>query len=251
MSQLKYQWQVFLLALGFLTRIPVPADPAFSQKKLDGAALYFPAVGLVVGAIVALVVLAGDYLFGDLTVAVLLSIALGLLVTGAFHEDGLADSLDGFGGGWRSADVLRIMKDSRIGTYGAVGLLSVLSLKAASLMALGDVGRIAATLVFAHVASRWLAISYLLDMNYVSGEGKSKPLATRIDMRSFLLAGVPLLILLPLLPLNSLVIVAVVLLVFRFGFAAYLRKRIGGYSGDALGAAQQIGEVLIYLACLV
>ncbi|NKI18416.1 adenosylcobinamide-GDP ribazoletransferase [Spongiibacter sp. KMU-166] len=251
MSVLKYQWQVFLLALGFLTRIPVPNDPEFSQKKLDGAALYFPAVGLVVGAIAAATYLIGEYLFNDRSVAVLLSMAAGLLLTGAFHEDGLADSLDGFGGGWRRDDVLRIMKDSRIGSYGAAGLFAVLALKAAALMALDTSAQVAAAMIFAHVASRWLAISYLLDLAYVSGEGKSKPLATRIDLRQYLLAGMPVLILLPLLPLQTIVVAALALVVFRLGFAAYLRKRIGGYTGDALGAAQQMGEVLFYLVCLI
>ncbi|MGB1458232.1 adenosylcobinamide-GDP ribazoletransferase, partial [Spongiibacter marinus] len=112
-ASLRREWQIFLLALGFLSRIPVPRDPDFSPEKLDGAARYFPLVGLLIGGVTAIALLVFFALFNNPLLAVLLSMAVGLLLTGAFHEDGLADSADGFGGGWRRDDVLRIMKDSR------------------------------------------------------------------------------------------------------------------------------------------
>ena len=117
-ASLRREWQIFLLALGFLSRIPVPQDPDFSPEKLDGTARYFPLVGLLIGGVTAIALLVFFALFNNPLLAVLLSMAVGLLLTGAFHEDGLADSADGFGGGWRRDDVLRIMKDSRIGSYG-------------------------------------------------------------------------------------------------------------------------------------
>lgn len=250
-QQLQREWQVFLLAMGFLTRIPVPADPDFSEVKLNGASRYFPLVGLVVAGVSALVFVVATNLFTNVLIAVLLSMLVSVLLTGAFHEDGLADSCDGFGGAWRSEDVLRIMKDSRIGTYGAVALVLVLGLKAASLAAMPSTPAIISALLWAHVLSRWLSTSYLVDLQYVRGEGKSKPLATSMKMKDWLLSGLPVLALFLWAELPPFVPLLATLLVFRFFYASYLRRRIGGYTGDALGAAQQIAEIMVYLAFLL
>ncbi|MBU0539979.1 MAG: adenosylcobinamide-GDP ribazoletransferase [Gammaproteobacteria bacterium] len=244
------EWQVFLLAVGFLTRIPIPADPDFSDEKLNGASRYFPLVGLLVAGVATLVFVAAVATFNNIVLAVLLSMVASILLTGAFHEDGFADSCDGFGGGWRAEDVLRIMKDSRIGTYGTVALVLVLGLKAATLSAMPSTGVVVSALLWAHIMSRWLATSYLLDLHYVRGEGKSKPLATTMPLSHWLWSGLPILPLLIFTGLPALFPLIVVLLIFRFAFAAYLRRRIGGYTGDALGAAQQVTEIIIYLAFL-
>lgn len=249
-QKMQREWQVFLLAVGFLTRIPIPADPDFSDGKLNGASRYFPLVGLLVAGVAALVFVAVFAIFNNIVLAVLLSMVTSILLTGAFHEDGFADSCDGFGGGWRAEDVLRIMKDSRIGTYGTVALVLVLGLKAATLSAMPSTGVVVSALLWAHIMSRWLATSYLLDLHYVRGEGKSKPLATTMPLSHWLWSGLPILPLLIFTGLPALFPLIVVLLIFRFAFAAYLRRRIGGYTGDALGAAQQVTEIIIYLAFL-
>ena len=249
-QRLRREWQIFLLALGFLSRLPVPPDPDFSQDKLDGAARYFPAVGLLLGAITALSLIVFDSLFNNLPLAVLLSMATGLLLSGAFHEDGLADSADGFGGGWQREDVLRIMKDSRIGSYGTVALVMVLAIKAVALSSFPGAGSAALALLLAQPLSRWLAVSYLVDLHYVSGEGKSKPLATALPQRHWWLAGLPVLLPGLLISVDHWLLVILCLLAFRYAFAGYLRRRLGGYSGDALGAAQQLSELLIYLTLL-
>lgn len=249
-QKIQREWQVFLLAVGFLTRIPIPADPDFSDEKLNGASRYFPLVGLLVAGVATLVFVAAVATFNNIVLAVLLSMVASILLTGAFHEDGFADSCDGFGGGWRAEDVLRIMKDSRIGTYGTVALVLVLGLKAATLSAMPSTGVVVSALLWAHIMSRWLATSYLLDLHYVRGEGKSKPLATTMPLSHWLWSGLPILPLLIFTGLPALFPLIVVLLIFRFAFAAYLRRRIGGYTGDALGAAQQVTEIIIYLAFL-
>lgn len=251
MTHWRREGQILLLAVGFLTRLPVPPDPDFDDDKLSEASRYFPLVGLLVGALAVLVLLISHSLFSSLPLAVLLSMLASLLVTGAFHEDGLADSADGFGGGYRREDVLRIMKDSRIGTYGAVALFGVLALKAASLSAMASPWVVASALLWGHGVSRWLAISLLLDLPYVRGEGKSKPLAREISRRYFWLAGAPLLGLLLLGHWPALLILALVLLVLRYAVGVWLRRRLGGYSGDVLGAVQQVTEVLIYLCFLL
>jgi adenosylcobinamide-GDP ribazoletransferase len=250
-QQLQYQWQVFLLAVGFLTRMPVPADPDFSDAKLNAASRYFPLVGLLLALLSALVFVLAAIVFEDVLIAVLLSMVASILLTGAFHEDGLADSCDGFGGGMQSQDVLRIMKDSRIGTYGSVALISVLALKATSLATMPSALMVVSALFWAHVVSRWLATSFLIDLDYVSGEGKSKPLATTMTLRDWLLSGLAILPVMLFCSWPAFFTLLFALLVFRFGFARYLRRRIGGYTGDALGAAQQIAEVIIYLVFLI
>lgn len=250
-QKVQYEWQVFLLAVGFLTRIRVPADPDFSEDKLNGASRYFPLVGILVAGVSALVFVAAAALFGNQLIAVLLAMVASILVTGAFHEDGFADSCDGFGGGWTAEDVLRIMKDSRIGTYGGVGLILVLSLKAAALFAMATPAILISALFWAHVVSRWLSVSYLLDLHYVRGEGKSKPLATTMPLSHWLWSGLPILALLVFADSPALIPLCLSLLVFRFAFAAYLRRRIGGYTGDALGAAQQVAEIMVYLVFLL
>lgn len=250
-QQCRYEWQVFLLAVGFLTRLPIPADPDFSETKLNSASRYFPLVGLLVGVLAATFYGVALALFANVLIAVLLSMIASILITGSFHEDGFADSCDGFGGGWRSEDVLRIMKDSRIGTYGTVGLALILALKAASLTAMPSTFGVVAALLWGHVFSRWISTSYLLDLNYVRGEGKSKPLATMMPLKHWLYSGLPLLPLLMLVDLYSLMVLVVIALAFRWAFAVYLRRRIGGYTGDALGAAQQVIEIIVYLAFLL
>jgi len=247
----RYEWQVLLLAVGFLTRLPVPADPSFSDDKLNGASRYFPLVGLLVGALAAGVYGAALAVFANSLIAILLSMVASILITGSFHEDGFADSCDGFGGGFRSEDVLRIMKDSRIGTYGTVGLISILALKAASLHAMPTNSVVIAGLLWGHVFSRWVSTSYLLDLNYVRGEGKSKPLATTMPFKHWLYSGAPLLPLLLVIDVYSLMGLMVMAALFRIAFAWYLRRRIGGYTGDALGAAQQVVEILVYFAILL
>lgn len=250
-QKVQYEWQVFLLAVGFLSRIPVPADPDFSEDKLNGASRYFPLVGILVAGVSALVFVGAAALFGNQLIAVLLAMVASILLTGGFHEDGFADSCDGFGGGWTPEDVLRIMKDSRIGTYGGVGLILVLSLKAAALFAMATPAILISALFWAHVVSRWLSVSYLLDLHYVRGEGKSKPLATTMPLSHWLWSGLPILALFVFTDSPPLIPLCLALLVFRFAFAAYLRRRIGGYTGDALGAAQQVAEIIVYLAFLL
>ena len=124
LAELRY----FFTALGYFTRVPVPRWVGFEREYLNAAARYFPLVGAMVGGVAALVYLAALRVF-PAGVAVLLSMAATLVMTGAFHEDGLADCVDAFGGAYTREDALRIMHDSRIGAFGAITLVIALALK--------------------------------------------------------------------------------------------------------------------------
>src|SRR5690606_8920596 len=132
---MRYQLELFFAALGFFTRIPVPAWVPWSPERLNHAARYFPLVGWVVGGVGAGAFLAFALVL-PASLAVILSMAVTIRLTGAFHEDGWADTCDGLGGGWDKAQVLTIMKDSRIGSYGTVGVVLMLLAKAAALVEL-------------------------------------------------------------------------------------------------------------------
>ncbi|WP_168792887.1 adenosylcobinamide-GDP ribazoletransferase [Paraburkholderia aromaticivorans] len=250
LAELRY----FFTALGYFTRVPVPRWVGYEPHYLNAAARYFPLVGVLVGGLSALVYLAALRVF-PAGVAVLLSMAASLLVTGAFHEDGLADCIDAFGGAYTREDVLRIMHDSRIGAFGAIALVIALALKWQTLAALPPM-RAASLMIAAHAASRTCAISYLATLDYVRAEGKAKPVAQRLSAGAFICAaifGLPWL----LWP-NWLAVpdwrfassVLVVLIVLRVAVGRYFVRRIGGYTGDCLGFAQQVFELSIYLVGL-
>jgi len=244
LDELRY----FFTALGYFTRVLVPRWVGFEWHYLNAAARYFPLVGLMVGGVAVLVYLAALRVF-PAGVAVLLSMAATLVLTGAFHEDGLADCADAFGGAYTRDDALRIMRDSRIGAFGAIALIIALALKWQTLAALPPM-RAVALMIAAHAASRTFAISYLLTLDYVRAEGKAKPVAQRMSIASFALAalcGLPWLF----WPDWRLGCVAVaVLVVMRLAIGRYFVRRIGGYTGDCLGFAQQLFELAIYLTGL-
>src|SRR5258708_3410401 len=125
---MKKEWKIFLTAVMFLTRISVPKNIDHSAEYLEKSPKYFPVTGWIVGGISALLFLVfSRYISTD--IGVLASMIAGILTTGAFHEDGFADTCDAFGGGWTKEKILQIMKDSRIGAFGAIGLLAILSSK--------------------------------------------------------------------------------------------------------------------------
>lgn len=241
---------LFFIALGFFTRIPSPRWIDFRPEFLNASSRYFPLVGVLVGLFAASIFLLSNIFFPQL-IAVLLSTIASVLLTGAFHEDGFADLCDGFGGGWDKQQVLEIMKDSRLGTYGTVGLGLLMALKISSLSMMAP-EMIAFALVLAHAWSRLLAVSFIVQYRYVrdSDDSKVKPLANELGLKAFACSVLSVLPLCLWLQAGQLLLLLVTLLIFRSGFSRYLLRRIGGYTGDCLGAVQQIAEVLIYLLLL-
>ena len=239
-SELEY----FFGAVRFFTRLPVPQWVGHSSEALERSARYFPAVGLVVGGIAALVFVLCSF-FWPKTLAVLASMGATLYITGAFHEDGWSDMVDGFGGGWEKTQILNIMKDSRIGSFGAVALVILLLAKFCALVEI-DLWQLPLALIAGHSLSRLCATSLLYTLDYVRDEGKAKPLATRIERGALLFAGLTALLPLLLLPLRQAVLGVLFALLSTLWLARMFKRRIGGYTGDCLGATQQLAEVAFY-----
>jgi adenosylcobinamide-GDP ribazoletransferase len=249
-----HQLRLFFIALQFFTRFPIPSRVGFSPAWLQQASRYFPAVGMVVGVVTAGVYALSLYLWPQ-AVAVLLSTAVGIYLTGALHEDGFVDTCDGFGGGYSADRVLEIMKDSRIGAYGAIGIGLLIGLKCAVLISL-PAWSVVAALLLAHPLSRLASAALIWRLSYVKAAGKAKPLAQHMSTKEFCIAAGT--VLLPALILGfggwlPWTGIAASLLVASFAalwLARLFIRRIGGYTGDCLGAVQQVAEAACYLSLL-
>lgn len=249
-----HQLRLFFTALQFFTRLPIPGWVGFDPAWLNQASRYFPLVGMVVALITAGTYALAAWLL-PAPVAAILSTAVGIYATGAFHEDGFADMCDGFGGGMTPERVLEIMKDSRIGAYGAIGIICMLGLKLTTLAMLPPLAAIGALLV-AHPLSRLMATSLIWRLDYARAEGKAKPLAQKMSGREFLIAvasaAIPALAVTALrwLPFAALLAGVLTAASATIWLARKCVRRIGGYTGDCLGAVQQVTEVVFYLCAL-
>ena len=249
-----HQIRLFFIALQFFTRLPIPRWVGFQPEWLHHASRYFPLVGAVVAAATAAVYAAAAALL-PAPLAALLSTAAGIYLTGAFHEDGFADMCDGFGGGMTAARVMEIMKDSRIGAYGAIGILCLLTIKCVTLAMLPPATAI--TMLFiAHPLSRLAATTLIWKLDYARAEGKAKPMAQEMSGAEFLIAAAsgaaPALLLAACGYISWSAIAGGIAAasIATIWLARKFVRRIGGYTGDCLGAVQQVTEVLFYLAAL-
>ncbi len=242
--------EYFFGAVRFFTRLPVPAWVGHSDEALNRSARYFPAVGLLIGGIGgAVYVLAA--LFWPKTAAVLLSMAATIYATGAFHEDGLSDVADGIGGGWDKARILEIMKDSRVGNYGVAALVLALLGKFILLVEV-EAAWVPAALVAGHAVSRFASTLLLCTMDYVREDAlsKAKPLATRLTPGGLTLAAVFAGLGLFWLTPQQAALGCVLAALATIWMARLFKRWLGGYTGDCLGATQQMAELAFYLGLL-
>ena len=243
-----------------MTRWPIKIKQQVEDHMLNAATGYFALVGLLVAAVSALFLLLAQTGLPN-NIAIVIAMIASLVFTGAFHEDGLADTADGLGGGWTVEAKLNIMKDSRIGTYGASALLLALLLKYQLLVALVNVSTfvVIAALFLAHSLSRAFAVSVIGALEYVQLDkaSKTKPVAESVSTSSkkvllftslFVLA---LAWLFEFLTLFQIGMVIASLALVRHLLISFIKKQLGGYTGDVLGAFQQVFELSIYIALLV
>lgn len=243
------EFKYFLIALQFLTRIPVKSFDDFEPVWLDRTAKYFPLVGALVGVIGGAVIVATT-IFIPQPLPALLGLCAAIAVTGAFHEDGLADTADGFGGGQTREQRLEIMKDSRIGTYGTIALLAMLATKATALMQIGPI-QMVFTFIAAHAAARLTGVIAIRVMHYAGDAeaAKVKPLARSISNGELAVAiffglAPGVLLLSPATLTIALVTAAIACLLL----ARMSQRLIGGYTGDVLGAIEQVFETAFIVA---
>ena len=243
MTVLRREWQAFWLALGFLTRIPMLARIDYSQQLMNQSSLYFPVVGLLLGALYA-ALYTGLALAWPPLICLVLVLCFHLWLTGAFHEDGLADSADALGGGYTLEARLRIMKDSRIGTYGTVALIGALGLKVALL---ANTNLIWLALLVTPCIARLTPLLLMSALPYVTDPdtSKSKPVADGFDRwrLSYAIAFV----LAVSVGFNLLHWAALAVLITAVFWGRTLKKALGGYTGDALGASVIFTELLLLL----
>jgi adenosylcobinamide-GDP ribazoletransferase len=240
-------------AVAFYTRIPCPNWVEYNDQHLNRASAFFPLMGYLVAGFSVLIFWLCQMLF-TVEISVLLSITASILFTGAFHEDGFADLCDGFGGGWTQDDILRIMKDSRLGTYGVTGLLLILAIKWQTLTDLAsiNISYLFIALLVSHSLSRGLTISLIMVLPYVQADelSKAKPIAKDWHWGDMVFAWLTALLPLIFLPLDVSAWLIVIGLVNFYWIYKWFQKRLQGYTGDALGASQQIQEVCCYLVLL-
>ncbi|MCG7624575.1 adenosylcobinamide-GDP ribazoletransferase [Epibacterium sp. Ofav1-8] len=236
-----------VLALVLLTRLPLPHLPKDSFARQSRAVWAFPLAGLVVGGLATVIAMAALAVWPP-AVAAGLALVVQILVTGAMHEDGLADSADGLWGGFDRSRRLEIMKDSQIGTYGVLALVLSLGLRWLTLSALLAAGMIWAPVALA-VLSRATMPVLMTSLPNARGSGLSQSVG-RPTWGAVLLGGA-LALLLGLLSLGApMLLAALVLIPVVAGLRALARAKIGGQTGDILGATQQISEIAAGLSLL-
>lgn len=248
MNRFAEEWATGLAALTFYTRIPAPRSFAPTSTQLARSITWFPVVGWLVGGASAAAWWTTE-LAWPVGIAAGVAIAVAVLVTGALHEDGWADVCDGFGGGRSRVRTLEIMKDPHIGVFGVLGLVLLIGLEWTALVSLPPAS-VPVALVCAHSLSRGTAASLMAMLDYARPDGtasKARPVVTRLRggrLAVVLITGAAPLALLGWTAALALTATATIM---ALAWTLFLRRRLGGYTGDCLGAVQQLTQ----LACLL
>lgn len=242
----------FWAALMMFTRLPLWRFIQVDKKYYSALLLYWPLTGFVTGFTTwGIIWLVGNWLPALFPVCIL-GVTARLILTGALHEDGLADFLDGFGGGVHKEKILSIMKDSHIGSYGTIGLIIYFLLYTSLLAATIQIYTLhspvlAGVIIGADVLSKWAAALMINTLDYARAEEecKNKVLYRKVSFGEFLLVGGVCVIILYFLYTPFWALLPVVLLLI--GLRQYFKKKIGGYTGDCCGAAVLLAELCFYI----
>lgn len=256
MRKLQYEFQLLLTAIMFFTRLPVPKSLPYNNDMMQQSQKYYAWVGILVGVINAAIFFISNVFFGD-AIAIVIMMIGSVLLTGAFHEDGFTDMCDAFGGGYGKEKIMHIMKDSRIGAYGTIGIVLLLLLKFVSLWEISqlvDIQYFIIIIIFAHSLSRFVSGTTIYTHRYVQDidQSKVKPMASSALHPSKLWIGF-IAVIIPAVILNEYGILWAIIPAYstKMWMSYYFKKHIGGYTGDCLGAIQQVTEVIIFLSCII
>jgi adenosylcobinamide-GDP ribazoletransferase len=247
----------FINAVQFLTLVPVSKNHETEEGSLAGSMAYFPLIGFLIGFLLVYADKAMALIALPQTIANVLLVALSVLVTRALHIDGLADTLDGLMGGHDHSSRLSIMKDSRLGTSGALGIFFVLALKYLSLNNLFESEKVAALLT-APLLARWSQTLMVFKADYGREAGMGKAFvghlrASGLAAASVVAIGLSAFVVVRLDVLSVILIFSLVVGVVLLTFLGrwYLVRKLGGVTGDAIGAVNELNEVLVYLLFVV
>jgi adenosylcobinamide-GDP ribazoletransferase len=237
------------LCLAFYTRLPVSAS---GERNFADAQWAAPVAGGAVGLIGGFVFLVANFLDLPPTVSAALALVSTIAVTGALHEDGLSDTADGFGGGKTRERKLEIMRDSRIGTFGASALVFSILLRWSALAALATPWLVFCTLVAAHAASRAMMPAFLRAVAPARVDGLAANAGEIPNVVVYLAGAIAAALLLFTLGFTATVLSAAVLALLFFAMRLLCDRQIGGQTGDVLGAVEQLSEIAILLiACAI
>lgn len=245
----------FLTAVQLLTRVPVPGGmnrPGIDNALLREAVVFFPLVGGLIGLATGAVIWAAAHVW-PVPLAVILGLVIEAVLTGAFHEDAVADCCDGFGGGWSREDVLRIMKDSRLGSFGMLGLTLAVLLRGGGLASVDRETLMAVTAASAGLG-RWAGLLVMAVVPpLLDREGLARDLGGRPGFWQILagtILAIPAVVWYASLEPVRFGYGLVAILVGAWMWARYVRRRLGGTTGDCLGFACYLGQVLVLLAAV-
>ncbi|WP_372751065.1 adenosylcobinamide-GDP ribazoletransferase [Labilibaculum sp.] len=247
---MKRELDIFFTGLSFFTRVPFPKWAQFKKEYQHEAIKYFPVSGIIIGSVAGLVFYLTNLVF-PFNLSVMLSMGATVLFTGALHEDGFMDVCDGFGGGWTRERILEIMKDSLIGAFGVTGIVFLVMTKFFCQYSI-SANELPIILIAAHSVSRMFAASLVNTHQYARTENsKAKDYSQKLSKKNLifmLLTGV-----LPIALLGNAKFFLVLLPVFlaKFLLGKYFKKWIGGFTGDCIGATQQVCEIVFYLSYMI
>ncbi len=245
---IRRQFNLFLHAIMFYSRIPT-GKISYSEENQTQSIRFFPLIGIIVGAVGGGVFMVCSYILPQ-AVAAILSLVVMLLTTGALHEDGLSDFFDGFGGGYTKERILEIMKDSRVGVYGAIALIVLFLLKFV-IYTSTDIKILPTVIIVANASSRFMVLVMMKSSVYVRIENSKSshsknPISSATLFVAFIFAAVPFVLMPWQIVLTIIPVYTIILILLR----QYTQKKIGGFTGDVLGALQQLCEIGFYIVFL-
>ena len=238
----------FLVALQFLTILPLEIKSELKEKDFGRALIYFPVIGALIGLVLALVLLAFDFLPNLAKIALVLTSSI--IITGAMHLDGFADTCDGFFSGKSKEKILSIMHDPHIGTIGTIAVVSLLLLKF-SLMASISKDILWKSLIMMAVFSRWIQVLACYLSKYAKEFGKARFFIEYASLKEVIIGGLITVTLLYVLENWKGLFLFIPVLAAAFLLINYIKRRIGGMTGDTIGAVSEIIEVCVLLFSLI
>ena len=248
---LKRELLRFFASALFFSRIPVPFGKSIKEKHFQKAIRYFPWIGFIISSFIAVIMYYSCLLLPK-PIVILLGLTINTLLTGALHEDGLADVCDGFGGGYNRQRIIEIMKDSHIGTFGVIGLVLSFLFRYA---ALSEMPRyfLAVFFIAGNTLSRFTLVTVMQHFPYVGSyeSSKARTVIGKISTTDLLIAAIPIIPAFLLTENIYCLLFIIPVWITKAFMANYFNHKIGGYTGDCMGAIQQITEIIFYITALV